>query len=172
MRYAARMLRICSGVKPRRFRPSALMLCGIGRLPDRHHVRRHVARHGRVVGDERVRADLAELVDGGEPAHDHPVAEVHVAAERRVVGEDALVADDAVVRDVRVGHEEVVVADARDALVLLGAAIERHEFADHVAVADLEPGRLAAVLLVLRRVADGGELEDAVVRRRCASGPR
>ena len=34
-----------------------------GRVPDRHDVRRHVARHRRIVADERVRADLAELVD-------------------------------------------------------------------------------------------------------------
>ena len=55
-----------------------------------------------------------------------------------------LIADHAVVRDVRVGHEQVVVADARDALVVRRAAIDGAALAEHVAVADLEPRRLAA----------------------------
>ena len=45
-----------------------------------------------------------------------------------------------------------------------GAAVDGGELAEHVAVADLEARRLALVLLVLRRVADRGELEDLVVR--------
>ena len=43
------------------------------------------------------------------------------------------------------------------------AAIHGGELAKHVAIADLEPRGLALVLEVLRRVADGGELEDLVV---------
>ena len=39
----------------------------------------------------------------------------HVAGELRVVREHGVVADLAVVRDVDVGHDPVVVADARDA---------------------------------------------------------
>ena len=163
------MLRICSRVKPRRFRPS-LLTVRLGRLAHRHHVGRHVARDRRVVGDEGMRADLAELVHAGEAAHDHPVAELHVPAERGVVGHHDVVAELAVVRHVRVGHEQVVVADARDALVVRRAAVDGAELAEHVAVADLEPRRLAPVLLVLRRIADRGELEDLRCPRRCASG--
>ena len=40
----------------------------------------------------------------------------------------------------------------------------RGEFAEHVAVADLEAGRLALVFEILRRVADRGELENLVAR--------
>jgi hypothetical protein len=40
-----------------------------------------------------------------------------------------------------------------------GAAIHRDGFAEHVAVADLEARRLALVFLVLRRIAEGGELK-------------
>ena len=43
------------------------------------------------------------------------------------------------------------------------AAIDRAELAEHVAVADLEARRLARVFLVLRRVADRGELEHLVL---------
>src|SRR5690606_17557573 len=55
-----------------------------------------------------------------------------------------------------------VAADARHGPVLHGPAVDRDEFADRVAVADLEAGRFAAVLLVLRVGADRRELEDAV----------
>ena len=48
----------------------------LGRPADGHDERRHVARHRGVVGDERVRADLAELVHAGEAAHVHPVADL------------------------------------------------------------------------------------------------
>ena len=86
-----------------------------------------------------------------------------VAAERRVVREHAVRADDAVVPDVRAGHEQIVAADARDQLILGGAAIDRAVLAEGVAVADLQPRRLAVVFQVLRRGADRGELEDLVV---------
>ena len=85
-------------------------------------------------------------------------------ASVRVVGEDGVVADLAVVRDVHVGHDPVVVADARDARVLRGAAVEGAELADRVAVADLEPRGLAArTSCPAARAPMRGELEDAVV---------
>src|SRR4029077_11026124 len=56
-----------------------------------------------------------------------------------------------------------IVADARDALVMGRAAIHGAALAEHVAIADDELRRLAAGFLVLRRIADGGELENPVV---------
>ena len=52
-----------------------------------------------------------------------------------------------------------------------GAAIHRGEFAEHVAIADLETRRFALVLEILRRVADRGELEDLVAGADAWSGP-
>ncbi len=52
------MTRICSSVKPRRFRPSMLTPARLGRMPGGEHIRRHVARHRGVVADEGMRADL------------------------------------------------------------------------------------------------------------------
>ena len=74
-----------------------------------------------------------------------------------------MVADDAVVRDVHVGHDPVVVADARRAAAFAGAAVQRDELADQVAIADDQLALFAAEFLVLRDRADRGELEDAVV---------
>ena len=110
---------------------------------DGHHEWRHVARDGGVVGDEGMRADLAELMHAGEAAHVHPVAHLDVSAERRVVREHAVRADDAVVPDVRAGHEQVVVGDARHQLGLGRAAVDRAVLAERVAVADLQARRLA-----------------------------
>src|SRR5258708_32754385 len=86
-----------------------------------------------------------------------------MAAERRTVGHDDTVAQPAVVRDVGIGHEQVVVADPRDALVVSGAAIDGAALPEHVPLADLQPRRLTLVFLVLRRVTDRGELEELVV---------
>src|SRR5439155_12425623 len=73
-----------------------------------------------------------------------------------------LAADLAVVREVHVSHDPVLVAHARYADVLRRAAVDRDVLADGVVVADLDRGRLAAVLLVLGRRADRGEVEDLV----------
>ena len=87
------MLRICSSLKPRRLRPSAVDRVRQRRVARDHDVRRDVARQDRAAAEKGVRADLGELVHGGEPAEDHPVADLDVAAERRAVGEHGLVAD-------------------------------------------------------------------------------
>ena len=62
-----------------------------------------------------------------------------------------------------VRHDPVVIAEPGHAGVLGGAAIQRAELPDGVAIADLQPGRLAGILLVLRHFADGAELENSVV---------
>ena len=69
------------------------------------------------------------------------------------IGHDDFVAQLTIVGDMRVRHEQVVIADLRHALIVGRAAIHRDEFAKHVAVADFEARWLALVLLVLRRIA-------------------
>jgi hypothetical protein len=107
-----------------------------------------------------------ELVDAAHAAQDGPVADVRVAREGSIVGEHGLVADAAIMGDVRIGHEPVVVADARHAFVLHRTSMDRAELADRVAVADLGARGLARVFLVLVRLADRREMEDAVPRAR------
>src|SRR6185437_109330 len=119
----------------------------------------HAARHRELAGDidegrhvtvdrrehrgERVRADLAELVHARESAQHNVVADFDMARERGIVGEDGVAADVAVVRNVRVGHDPVVVADAGGVAAFGGAAVDRDEFMEGVAVADLEPAVFA-----------------------------
>ena len=110
-----------------------------------------------------VGANLAELVHTGEPADDGPVAHLNVAGQCGVVGQDGLVAQLHIVRQVHVGHDPVVVTHARDAAVLRGAAVEGAELADGVAVADVQLGGLAGVLLVLRRSTQRSVRVDLIV---------
>ena len=86
-----------------------------------------------------------------------------MSGQARVVGENGVVADDAVVRQVAVGHNPVFVADASFADAGHGTEVEGGEFADGVAVADNQAGRLVAVFFVLRDFAQAGKLENAVV---------
>ena len=72
------------------------------------------------------------------------------------------VADVAVVRDVRVGHEEVVRADRRDAAAADRAAVDGDELAEDVVVADAQLGPLALELQVLRLGADRRLSEEAI----------
>jgi hypothetical protein len=65
--------------------------------------------------------------------------------------------------DVHIGHDPVVVADDGGAVTIQGAAIDRAIFAYGVTVADDELGRFALIFLVLRDIANGCELEYAVV---------
>ena len=58
---------------------------------------------------------------------------VDVTGQRRGVAEDRVVADVAVVRDVRVGHQQVAVADAGQPAAARRAAMDGHELADDVA---------------------------------------
>jgi hypothetical protein len=84
--------------------------------------------------------------------------------ERGVVSHHAAAAHAAVVRHVGVGHEQVVAADFGDAAALRRAAIHGGEFTEHIAIADFEARGFAGVFEILRRIADGGELEDLVAR--------
>src|SRR5260221_10598319 len=62
-----------------------------------------------------------------------------------------------------IGHQPVVVADAGNAFVLHGAAIEGAIFADGVAITDVERRGLALIFLVLVGLAQRDKMENAVV---------
>lgn len=94
-------------------------------------------------------ADLAELEYQRVAAQDNVVADGNVACEWGVVGEDGMVADHAVMGEVAVGHNPVVVADTGFADTGDRTEVERRKFADGVAVADNQFGRLVAVFFIL-----------------------
>ena len=111
--------------------------------------------------DHGVPPDADELMHRREAAEHGAVADRDVARERRVVRHDDVVAELAIVRDMDADHEQAAVADARDHAAALGAGIHGDVLADHVAAADDELRRLAAIFQILRLVPDRGEREYA-----------
>ena len=71
-----------------------------------------------------------------EAADERVVLDRHVARELRAVDDDDVIGELAVVADVRVGHDEVVIADARDAAALRRADVDADELADPIVRAD------------------------------------
>ena len=94
-----------------------------------------------------------------------------VPGELRSIGEDHVIADHAVVTDVRVGHDQVVAADASRAATLDRAAVHGAELAKLVRLAHFESHALARVGQILRVAADDGERVDMIVAARMWTVP-
>ena len=101
-----------------------------GRRPFAEHERRHVVQHAAQPADEAVAADRREVVHGHGAGERRVVVDVHMPAQQRAVGHDDVVAQLAIVGDVAAGHQEVLVADPRDAVFFFAAAIDRDAFAN------------------------------------------
>jgi len=69
-----------------------------------------------------------------------------------------------------IGHDPVMVANARHADILRGAEVEGAELADSVCDRDFQPRRFTGVLLVLRNLAQRTELKNFGYVGRCAYG--
>ncbi len=136
---------------------------GVRRLPFAGHKRRQVGKQQAAHGREAVRPQAQELAHHGEAAQDHPVIHMHMTCQLGVVGKNGVAADLAIVRQVHISHEQVVVADARDAATGDRARIEGTELADGIAIADDQLRGLTRVLLVLRGSAQRGVVVDGVV---------
>jgi hypothetical protein len=111
-----------------------------------------------------MRPNANELVNRAQRAHDRPVFNGNVAAECGAVSQDYAISDHAVMRDVRVSHNQRVVADTRQPTPFRGPAANGDGFADHVVVANLETGGLARVTQILGRHAHGRKRKKAVAR--------
>ena len=92
-----------------------------------------------------------------EGAHRRVILHMTWPASVRPVHEHGVIADQAIVGDVRVGHDQIVAAEARDAAALDRAAIHGAEFAKLVRVADFERNALARVGQILRIAANRAE---------------
>ena len=124
---------------------------------DGPRVRQRVLGDHRVAADEGVTPDPAELVHPGPGADVGEILDRHVAAECRHIAENRVVSHVAVVSDVHVGHEHIAVADFGDPAAAAGAAVNGHELAENVLLADDEARFFAAKLQVLRNEADRRE---------------
>ena len=128
-----------------------------------HEIRRHVFVYARGKGGHGVIADATELEHQRVAAQHDIIADFHMPRQAGIIGENGVAAHHAVVREMAVGHNPVVVTDARFANAGYRAGVERGEFADGIAVADNQPRGFAAVFFVLRLRTQTGKLENAVV---------
>src|SRR6185437_2867197 len=108
-------------------------------------------------------AHARELVEQAERTDGSVIFDNDVTGELGAIDEDHVVADHAVVADVRVGHDEVVAADARDAAALYGAAVHRTELAEVIRVAHFELHTLAGVGEILGIASYDGEGMNMIV---------
>ena len=94
-----------------------------------------------IVKDTTEAADKAEATHRREVMHRHAsgngrmVVHMDVSTEQRTIGHDDAIADAAVMGHMAIGHQEVIVADRRDAFFLFAGAIDRDAFANDVVVA-------------------------------------
>ena len=144
------------GADPVPLQPHHVDAAHLGRVAVHQHVAGDVVDDPRLAADEAVAADRRVMVDGDAAADAGVRLDVDVAAEHRAVGDRDPVAQLAVVGHVRGGHQEVMAAEPGDPVFFLGRPVDRHPFADHVVVADLDPGGGAVVRDVLRLAADDG----------------
>ena len=119
--------------------------------------RHHVSLDARYAAYHRATADADELVDRGGATDYGSSADADVAAHDNVVRDHHAIAHVAIVRDVYDGHQQAVRADAGDPAAGDGAAVDGAVLAHLGPRADHALRRLAPVLEVLRRQADGAE---------------
>src|SRR5205823_10416658 len=89
-----------------------------------------------------------------KPAHHRVISYLNVATQRAVIRKDDAVAHGAIVTDMAVGEEVSAITDSRFAFARC-AAMRRHEFTKRIFVADFQISRFAAILKILRLLADG-----------------
>ena len=129
------------------------------RIPHRLGVGRHVLIDARAAAHERERADAHELMNRHQSRHDRPVLDGDVPGHLDRVGDDDIVSDVAVVGEVHVRHEETALPHGR-LPGRRGSPVDGAVLPDHRRVAHFDPGVLAAVLQVLRVVAEHAAVPD------------
>ena len=117
----------------------------------RHAERDDIGAHAAHADDHGSLANAHELAYRDVAAEHDLVADRDVTAKHRVVGEDDVVADLAVVADMGADHQKAIIADFSQPVIVLGAGVHRHVFADVAFGANCQAGRAAAIAERLRR---------------------
>ena len=129
--------------------------CG---MPVHHCERNDILHELRRAADHRIASDLHELVHACHAADHDAILDNRVSRKHRCIAHDDAIAQDAVVRNMRVRHEETVVADAR-LFPLTCRTVYRRTLADRRAVANERIALLALELQILRHLTNGRPLE-------------
>ena len=136
---------------------------GLGRIATDHDKRWQILEQGRLSGGHAERPDPAKLVHHGVTTENSAIVHHHMPGQGGVIGQNAVITNHAVVGDVYVGHQEIVIADGGEPLILHGTTMDGTAFADNVVVTNHQTRGLAGVLFILTRFADAGKLENRVI---------
>src|SRR3990172_1728810 len=123
------------------------------------NVRRNVFANAETSSNHRMLTDMHKLMDGCEPADDHPIPKDNMPAECNTISENDIVSKLTIVRHMRVRHEQAVLSDAGDPAYCSGP-IQGHEFAHNRIVSNFKVRFFSRILQVLRRPGDGCAVED------------
>src|SRR5215469_11292462 len=134
-------------------------------VPSRHCLRKwqHVLGNRCPAAYKRIGADVHEVVYRTQSTHRGPFVDGHMAAQGRGIRQDHVIPDDAVVRNMRIRHDQHVVANRSQLPAFDRSAIDGHELANYVMVSDLQPCWFPGVTEVLRRHTKRGERKYAIV---------
>ena len=97
---------------------------------------------------------------GGETSDDGMIFNQDVSGQGGSVGQDDLISDLTVVGHMRIGHDEIVVADDGLSPSVSGASVEGDEFPNDILIADQKGGLLPLVGKGLGGFSDRCELKD------------
>lgn len=125
-----------------------------------HSIGNDVIAHRRQAPDEGLTPDAGKLVNRGAAPEYGSILDGHVPRKHDIVGKDDVVAEAAVMRHVRIGQEQVVVADNGCAAMLHRTRIHGHAFADGTVFANHQFRIQGAVVHTLRIAADDGTRKD------------
>ena len=106
--------------------------------------RRNVAAHSASAAGQREPSDASKLMDHAITRDQRAIADLDPSRQQRAAADDDSIADPAVVSDMRVVHEEVVVADD-GYLALLASTMNGRTLAKDVPIADSHSARRTRV---------------------------
>lgn len=133
-----------------------------GRITRHHHEGRNVFTGQRPHAQHGIGPNMAKLVRSGKAGKDYIVCHMNMPGHSGMGGEDIVIANHAIMSHMHIAHKEVTAANARDALILNGAAMERATFTNVIVIANFQPGWLSFVFLVLAVLTDRGKLKHSI----------
>jgi hypothetical protein len=81
------------------------------------------------------------------------------------IRQDTTVSDAAIVGYVRIGHEQIITADAGKTAAINGAAINRYKFPENIILSDLEERLVVALVFLILGIPPNGSMgKDAATR--------
>lgn len=123
----------------------------------------NIAGDGRATSDERIGADMHEMMHGTKRADNGVILDDNMTAEGRGVCHDYIIPDLAIMRDVGISHDQVMAANTSYAAAFYRSAVDGDKFANGVVISDLETCGFAGVSYVLWRETDRTKWKKAVI---------